>query len=259
MTSFSERHSFTQPKKIQIDNLDMELRNSLWNVCSGVFFIQRKNKKLSADPMYHLATKLYRDYYKRPIESLTDYIPSFVEQQLDFFQTAQWYDVLNIVEFMNTQCLRADGQQTFEHQLNEVLEREKSAYRFIAGKLAPITNETEMRELELAARCGDRFAPVAEHVRTALEFYCKKPRPDYRNSIKESISAVESAAKVIAGLKNATLGDAIKVIDQRHSLHKSFKEEYCGYMATQAMKVEFDTACRLRLQTSTKRMLVTCL
>jgi hypothetical protein len=81
-----------------------------------------------------------------------------------------------------------------------------------------------MQELEQATRRGDRFAPVAEHVRTALELYSKKPQPDYRNSIKESISAVESAAKIITGLPNATLGEAIKQIDQRHSLHESFKK-----------------------------------
>jgi hypothetical protein len=80
-----------------------------------------------------------------------------------------------------------------------------------------------MQELERAARHGDRFAPVAEHVRAALELYSKKPQPDYRNSIKESILAVESAAKIITGQPKATLDEAIKTIDQTHSLHGSFK------------------------------------
>jgi hypothetical protein len=81
-----------------------------------------------------------------------------------------------------------------------------------------------MHELEQAARHGDRFASVAVHVRTALELYSKKPQADYRNSIKESISAVESAAKIITALPNATLAQATKAIDQRHSLHASFKK-----------------------------------
>jgi hypothetical protein len=173
--------------------------------------------------MSYVAKHLYRDYYKLPIENLTDYIPTFVKQQLDFFQTAQWYGVLNIVEFLNAQCLSAERQPEFERQINDVLEREKSAYRFIVGNLAPVTNEIEMRELEQAARHEDRFAPVAEHVRTALDLYSKKPQPDYRNSIKESISAVESAAKIITGQPKATLDEAIKAIDQTHSLHGSFK------------------------------------
>jgi AbiJ N-terminal domain 4 len=149
----------------------------------------------------------------------------FVEEKLAFFQKAPWYEVLNIVQFLHDECLsgQRSSQQNFEGQINEVLEREKSAYRFIAGILAPLTNEIEMQELEQAARRKDRFAPVAEHVRTALELYSKKPQPDYRNGIKESISAVESAAKIITGLPNATLDEAIKLIDKRHSLHGSFK------------------------------------
>jgi hypothetical protein len=130
---------------------------------------------------------------------------------------------LDIVEFLHT--LFRDGepeQRKFERQVNE-LEREKSAYRFIVGKLARIINEVEMQELEQAARHGDRFATVAVHVRTALELYSKNPQPEYRNSIKESISAVESAAKIITGQPKATLDDAVKVIDKKPSLHESFK------------------------------------
>src|SRR5262249_55817209 len=166
--------------------------------------------------------RLVRD--ERPVESLPELTTRFVEQQLELFQNARWYAVLNIVEFLHTECLSETiNQQPFEDQINKVLEREKSGYRFIVGKLAPITNEIEMRELEQAASQKNRFAPVAEHVRTSLDLYSKKPQPDYRNSIKESISAVESAANIIIGL-NATLGDAIKLIDRRHSLHPSFKE-----------------------------------
>jgi hypothetical protein len=46
---------------------------------------------------------------------------------------------LDIVEFLHT--LFRDGepeQRKFERQVSEVLERKKSAYRFIVGKLARI-------------------------------------------------------------------------------------------------------------------------
>jgi hypothetical protein len=174
--------------------------------------------------MYELAKSIYEDHYKLPVNSLPFDTRKFVAHQLQTFQNAPWYEVLNIVEFLHTQFRSGTiEQQNFERQINEVLEREKCAYRFIVGKLAPITNEIEMQELEQAARHGDRFAPVAEHVMTALELYSKKPQPDYRNSIKESISAVESAAKIITGQPKATLSDAVKVIDKKHSLHESFK------------------------------------
>jgi len=93
-----------------------------------------------------------------------------------------------------------------------------------------------MQEVEQALGGGDRFASVAVHVKRALELYSQKPQPDYRNSIKESISAVESAAKIITNLPSATLGDAIKEIDKRHSLHLAFKEgisKLYGYTSDQ--------------------------
>ena len=157
--------------------------------------------------MYDVAYGLYRNHYKRQVDSIPLNTQQFIDNMLDEFQDDIWYNVLNIVEFLRIYCLEQEGipQQNFEREINEILEREKSAYRFISGKLASITNEIEIQELEQAARHGDRFAPVAEHVRTALELYSKKPQPDYRNSIKESISAVESAVKIITGQPKATL------------------------------------------------------
>ncbi len=59
-----------------------------------------------------------------------------------------------------------------------------------------------------------------------------RQNPDYRNSIKESISAVESLCCIIADGKKATLGDALKIIKDKIPLHtaleKAFQKLY-GY------------------------------
>ena len=178
--SFSERLGITQPKEIQIHSLDMDLRNSLWNICYGWFFSPDGYGTVPAGEQYlhDVAFKLYQNHYKLPVDDLLPFSTrDFVKRQKELFTTATWYKVFNIVEFLQT--LFRDGrpeQGEFECQINEVLEREKSGYRFIAGILAPITNEIEMQELKHAARHRDRFAPVTEHVRTALELYSKKPQ-----------------------------------------------------------------------------------
>src|SRR5690606_4111676 len=43
----------------------------------------------------------------------------------------------------------------------------------------------------------------------ALELMSNREEPDYRNSVKESISAVEAACNIIVG-ENTTLGQALK-------------------------------------------------
>jgi len=46
---------------------------------------------------------------------------------------------------------------------------------------------------------------------------------DYRNSIKESISAVESICKIVTNDDKATLGKALKIIEDKHGLHAALK------------------------------------
>ena len=60
-----------------------------------------------------------------------------------------------------------------------------------------------------------RFPGVAAHLQQALELYANRENPDYRNSIKESISAVESMARIVSGKPKATLHDAFKAIEKK--------------------------------------------
>ena len=47
--------------------------------------------------------------------------------------------------------------------------------------------------------------------------------PDYRNSIKESISAVESISKIISGDTKADLTKALKLIEDKVYIHPALK------------------------------------
>ena len=53
-----------------------------------------------------------------------------------------------------------------------------------------------------------------------------RKQPDYRNSIKESISAVEAACQVLAGMPKATLADCIKVIKSRGAVHSALEQAF---------------------------------
>ena len=50
-----------------------------------------------------------------------------------------------------------------------------------------------------------------------------RKNPDYRNSIKESISAVESICKTVTKDDKATLGKALKIIEDQFGLHSALK------------------------------------
>jgi hypothetical protein len=56
--------------------------------------------------------------------------------------------------------------------------------------------------------------PVATHLKRALELLSDRKSPDYRNSTKESISAVEAICGLITGNPKAELGQALKEIER---------------------------------------------
>lgn len=57
-------------------------------------------------------------------------------------------------------------------------------------------------------------------------FLSDRRAPDYRNSIKESISAVESLVKATCGSEKGTLGELIKEIGRRHPVHPALEAAY---------------------------------
>ncbi len=106
------------------------------------------------------------------------------------------------------------------------MKRELSAYRFTDGKIARITSEEEIASVEEAVDVRDQFKPVSLHMKQALNLFADKKSPDYRNSIKESISAVESMCKLIAGADRATLGIALKKLEDKIALHPALKKAF---------------------------------
>jgi hypothetical protein len=51
-----------------------------------------------------------------------------------------------------------------------------------------------------------------------------RKNPDYRNSIKESISAVEAACQAVSRKTNATLSDCIKALKEQKPLHPALEQ-----------------------------------
>ncbi len=107
---------------------------------------------------------------------------------------------------------------------NDVLERDNSAYRIINDQIVEITSEQEIQSIEEAMQATDKYNSVQQHLQAALKLMSDRQSPDYRNSIKESISAVESICKTVTNDDKATLGKALRLIDEKFGLHSALKE-----------------------------------
>ena len=64
---------------------------------------------------------------------------------------------------------------------------------------------------------------MREHIRSAVSLLSERKKPNYRNSIKESISAVESVCRLIGGGK--TLGE-LKGIRDKIGLHPALEKGF---------------------------------
>lgn len=105
--------------------------------------------------------------------------------------------------------------------MNDTFERESVGYRFVNGQIVQITDPFEIDEIEQAATT--EFEGSRNHIQKAIEHLSNRENKDYKNVIKESISAVESICKVITGNENATLGDALKVLGKKYDLNPQLK------------------------------------
>ena len=231
MRRFSERQGHKPTKVLlQIDTMDSDLRNSLWNTLDihywskgkpGYYTRGEDNRILGA-----LLTVIWNDLFKLPIDTIPLYWEYAYKKVRDHFFSCKWFEAYDMVEFVPNNYPYDRRNHEFIDYCNYVLEREVSGYRFIEKKITPITSKEEITELKEALEVTDALRPIAIHLETALNLFSDRKSPDYRNSIKESISAVEAMCTLVTGKKKATLGDALKVITDKIELHTALQQSF---------------------------------
>jgi len=226
---FSERYGLEPPRKgVQIDSVDDRLRNGLWNCICEVFGKQASDGRKRYYDLVDIAEPLWVLHLNKPMDELPAYTQGVYNTFRKHFFTCDWHEVYDFIEFLvytvpdNNRRLAED----FMWLCNATLQREMSAYRFVEGKIAPITDEVEIREIEKASDRTAGLPLVREHLRTALLHLSARENPDFRNSVKESISAVEALCCIIAQDQQATLGTALSLVEKRLPLHAALKSAF---------------------------------
>lgn len=113
----------------------------------------------------------------------------------------------------------------FSDAFNKILENENSAYRLIGGLVQEITDQNEISEIETAIN-DNPIQHSKDHLKQALKMMSDRENPDFRNSIKESVSAVESLVKFLLDDKNILLSNALAKFEKTRGLHSCYKEGF---------------------------------
>ena len=242
--SFSERYRYKPIREIiQIESMDEPLRNGLWSLLKvycwdnaisfetyNICYISENTNK----DLYYLCTKLWFDYFKYPLDSLDGDWTKVLKQLRNYFFECQWYEVYDFIEFVGNNYKRYNFKELFFQACNNLFEKEMSAYRFVNGIITRITEKEEIQEIEQALESN--LGPVATHIRRSLELISDRNSPDYRNSIKEAISAVESLVAQKLGGEGGTLGKLLHKLESERGLHPALKRAFSslyGYTSDQ--------------------------
>ena len=229
---FSERFGFKHVNKtIQIDTMSDELRISLWNIVYQLYLKQEQQYRSEKDYLSihpdEITTLMWVNLWKKEIDKKEPFgYSQFQRSYKQIFFNLEWYEVYDLVEFIVKIDKTRRGVE-FKKVINSILEREFSAYRMVNDSLVRNIEEHEIESIEKVINTY-KYSGVKIHIQKALEHISDKNNPDFRNSIKESISRVESICAIICGKEKATLGEALKIIDKdkKIELHPSLIEGY---------------------------------
>lgn len=216
---FSDRNKINEiNKQIQTNYLDERTRNRLLNLLSKYYnLIPFIKKQDFINKLYDIAFAAKIDYISDDYCFNQYIMPVILENPYD--------EVLSLLEFFENYLpieIYYSNHQ-FHDAINALFEIEYVGYRFVNEIICPITNPIEINTIEEAI-VNNPYEPCARHINQALIILSKDH--DYSNSIKESISAVESICQIITGNDNATLGDCLKILQQNNTIHPALVEAF---------------------------------
>ena len=236
MALFSERYGYTKPRDVLIrESMPQELANG---ICSAYDYLR--------DDLRKIESRTVTDSYEQLEEVVW---VSFLNKRADDYKYSSnkfalipayillpeivWFKKLDLVEFsikvMKSGFKHQEYLQIlndFKQRLNTAFRRLGYVFRVVNDEIVEISSEEEIVEIEKALTVSDT---ISIHLNTSLELLSKRPEGDYRNSIKESICAVEVICREITGA--STLGDALinlkkKKIDIPSILENAFTKLY---------------------------------
>ncbi len=245
MQTFSQRRGLKPVREtIQVDSLDEETRNALWNVMLPFL------RQVQYSDVVTVGKDIWVDLYHEAADTVPrtrnpgEYgsVPNGILYNRffrDVIMDGRWNECLDLIEFIandnrrrlwNYQC-RSQQYERYEipaptaEDFNVVFKQYLVGYRFVNGLLTQITDQNEIATVETAI---EQSKPsVRELLGKALGFLSDRTAPDYAKSVECSISAVESQCRILLNGAPAPLGQALRALEKKgFPLHPALKDAF---------------------------------
>lgn len=205
MALFSERHGYSSPSKTLIrEDLPVPVQNSIVN------WLTIMREGVSFSPICNQVCLYFFNRVLTPRFASSNPIENHI---LD--KDIIWYKKLDLIEFIlplvKEQLVYNRDYNSSIKYINSEFQRHNYAYRIIDDKIVEVTSSEEITAISDAIE--NSVDSVRTHLETSLRHLsASQEHPDYRNSIKEAISAVEAYCRFHTG--ENSLGKALKKLEQ---------------------------------------------
>ena len=232
---FSDRNGLKKENDtIQLDSLDDRTRNQLVTLVSLIYKSIFGNYR-NQDECQRFCRFVISEVYSEVADYRKIYDPQSVFEVIkDTILDDDYDSVLTLIEalaqFWNNNfsgLFNSYYHGTVFDVFHNLFEKEYVGYRFVDDKITKISDENEITAINEAITCP--FDEVREHIKKANSLLSDRKKPDYENSIKESICAVEAICEIILNVKGkkAILSDMLKSLERNGiQIHPSLKEAF---------------------------------
>lgn len=209
-----QKESLDKTTRIRIINFlkDYIINNLIFEACSEEY-----ETEVYTCNETNVCKYILYDIFSYKYDEIT---PVFKEVMkiLDKFISTQSYDQI----FSLLEAIADVSNNDFDKEINQIFENESVGYRMVDGIITDIISEQEIETIEKAVNYLGEYEAPSNHLKKALDFLYSD-NPDYENSIKESISAIESICQIIVGEPSAgnitTLGRALNIMKDKMGLN----------------------------------------
>jgi hypothetical protein len=235
MPRFSERHGYKPLRSaIQKDSVDEATRVLIWNYLKAALWDDWESYRYGWTHHSQQINELMRRFWVHHFNASLDNLPEFDPYDergaysilKKHFMTCKWFEVYDFLEFLVQNWDGAHASDVSD-TINEILEQQLCAFRFLDDQITPITDDAELESIDRASK--ESPDPVKRHLRRATELLSDRQSPDYRNSVKEAISAVEALCQSTTGDPKATLGKLLGRVDGLHPAFRAALSSMYGY------------------------------
>ena len=235
---FSERKGLKHFSDIvQTNDLNERTRNKIYSIIIEKFDDLFENSQGSLKDKF--VEYLYKELFSKTERNIPKYGNSYYYYEVfdviyEIIIKYEYSDIFTFIEGLirffdladKATYNRYNYKNEYIKSISNTFKAENVNYKIINNEITDIVDEEQIKSIE--ETLNNSYKEVSVHYAKAIEqLYSVR---DYDNSIKESISSVESMCQIITKNNKATLGEALKLLkDKIHPALKGAFDKLYGY------------------------------